>query len=271
MRTHNQLLSVNDLAYVNGLSPRPDAIIPRIGISLSGFGQALIRSFETANIYTPTPSYSLHISRDKFFAGQVLNARGIDMPKTVTLTNPVMIDDAIAAIGGYPFIAKELRGTQGQAVHLIADKDAAHEILKSYIRHHSPFLIQEYIAESEGSDLRCFVIGGKVVGAMKRSAMAGDFRANIHAGGTAIKIDLNAAEREMAIKSAEYLGLDIAGVDILQSRTGPKLLEVNSSPGLEGIEKATGEDIAGEIIRYIAIMALKKKTHKTKKQKTKNG
>jgi len=252
--TLEQRISVDSKAYVASLSTRPDAIIPRIGVGLSGFGQCLITGFEAADIYTVTSSFGLLHSRDKFLAGQVLAAEGIDVPKTMTFASPRSIDSAIKAVGGYPFILKKLKGTQGNAVHLIEDEEKAHRKLGKYIRKHHPFLIQEYIKESKGSDLRCFVVGGKVVAAMKRTAAKGDFRANIHAGGHGESIELTAPEREMAVKAARILNLDVAGVDILQSLSGPKLLEVNSSPGLQGIEKATGKDVASYIIKCIERM-----------------
>jgi ribosomal protein S6--L-glutamate ligase len=252
--TLEQKLDVDSRAFVASLSPHPDAVIPRIGVGLSGFGQCLITGFEAAGVYTVISAFGLLHSRDKFLAGQVLAAQGIDVPKTVTFASAHTIDAAIKAVGGYPFILKKLKGTQGNAVHLINDADKAHRKLGKYIRKHHPFLIQEYIKESKGSDLRCFVVGDKVVAAMKRTAAKGDFRANIHAGGHGEKIELTVAEREMAVKAAHILKLGVAGVDILQSVSGPKLLEVNSSPGLQGIEKATGEDIAGHIIRYIERM-----------------
>lgn len=247
----HQVLNVNASTYVNGLTPRPDAVIPRIGVALSGFGQCLITAFEETGIPTTTSSYGLLHSRDKFLAGQIFESMGIDVPKTVAFASTTNIDLAIKAVGGYPFILKKLKSTQGNAVHLIEDSEKAHDKIGKYIHKRYPFLIQEFIKESQGSDLRCFVIGEKVVAAMKRTAAAGDFRANIHAGGNGENITLTSTEEEMAINATKALKLHIAGVDILQSANGPKLLEVNSSPGLQGIEKATGVDVAAEIIRYI--------------------
>ena len=249
-----QVLSVSSQDYIAGLSPKPDAVIPRIGVGLTSFGHSLIMSFEDMNIPATASSFGLIHSRNKFLAGQVLQSSGIHVPKTVTFADPSHIDHAIRRVGGYPFILKRLKGTQGNAVFLINDVDKAHRKIGKYIRKRKPFLIQQYIKESQGTDLRCFVVGGKVVGAMKRVAAKGEFRANIHKGGKGLKADLSNAEREMAIDAAEILGLHIAGVDILRSDDGPMLLEVNSSPGLQGIEKATGKDIAGEIIHYIEYM-----------------
>ena len=254
--TLDQIISVHSEGYINGLHPVPDAVIPRIGVALSGFGQILITSFEDVGIVTTTSSFGLAHSRDKFRAGQYLSHHGVRVPKTVSFTTPRNIDDAIRSVGGYPFILKKLKGTQGEAVFLINDVDKAHKKLGKYIRKRKPFLIQEYIKESKGSDLRCFVVGGKVVAAMKRTAANGDFRANIHAGGKGETMHLSPEERAMAVKAAQLLKLPIAGVDILQSDNGPMLLEVNSSPGLQGIEKATRKDIASEIIRYIEHMVI---------------
>ena len=252
--TLEQMITVDGRSFIDGLHPRPDAVIPRIGVALSGFGQILIAALENAGIPTTTSAFGLVNSRDKFLAGQFLTGHGIAVPKTLSFASPRNIDAAIRAVGGYPFILKKLKGTQGEAVFLINDVDRAHKKLGKYIRKRKPFLIQQYIKESKGSDLRCFVVGGKVVGAMRRVAANGDFRANIHAGGRGEAVRLDLAEHDMAVKAAELLKLPIAGVDILQSHDGPMLLEVNSSPGLQGIEKATGKDIAAEIIRYIEIM-----------------
>jgi len=255
--TLEQIISVHSKRYIDGLRPLPDAVIPRIGVALSSFGQILITSFEDAGITTTTSSFGLAHSRDKFRAGQYLSNQGITVPKTLSFASPRNIDDAIRAVGGYPFILKKLKGTQGNAVFLINDVDIAHHKLGKYIRKRKPFLIQQYIKESQGSDLRCFVVGGKVVAAMKRTAAEDDFRANIHAGGRGQAVKLSVEEHDMAVKAATLLKLPIAGVDILQSDAGPMLLEVNSSPGLQGIEKATGKDIAAEIIRYIENMVHK--------------
>ncbi len=254
--TLEQIISVNSQTYSDGLHPRPDAVIPRIGVALSSFGQIIISAFEEMGIPLTTSAFGLVHSRDKFRAGQLLARNGIAVPKTLSFANPRNIDDAIRGVGGYPFILKKLKGTQGNAVFLINDVDKAHRKLGKYIRKHKPFLIQEFIKESKGSDLRCFVVGGKIVGAMRRVAAKGEFRANIHAGGRGETVKLTPEEREMAITAAQLLQLPIAGVDILRSDEGPLLLEVNSSPGLEGIEKATGKDIAAEIIRYIEAMVI---------------
>lgn len=249
-----QILNVNGAEFTQGLSPKPDAVIPRIGVGLTDYGHSLIMSLEEADIAVTTSSYGLVHSRNKFLAGQVLKSAEIDVPKTVTFADVRNIDTAIKSVGGYPFILKRLKGTQGNAVYLINDVDKAHKKIGKYIRKQKAFLIQELIKESKGTDLRCFVVGGKVVGAMQRVAAKGEFRANIHKGGQGKTVKLSQEEQDMAIDAAEVLGLAIAGVDLLRSNSGPLLLEVNSSPGLQGIEKATGKDIAAEIIRYIEHM-----------------
>lgn len=255
--TLEQITNVESGRYIDGLHPRPDAVIPRIGVALSGFGQIIISALEEARIPVTTSAFGLVHSRDKFRAGQFLAHNGIAVPRTLSFASARNIDTAIRGVGGYPFILKKLMGTQGEAVFLINDVDLAHKKISKYIRKRKPFLIQEFIKESKGSDLRCFVVGGKVVGAMRRVAANGDFRANIHAGGKGEAVKLSPGERDMAIKAAQLLQLPIAGVDILQSDDGPLLLEVNSSPGLAGIEKATGKDIAAEIMRYIEQMVIK--------------
>ena len=255
--TLDQIINVNSQSYIDGLHPLPDAVIPRIGVALSSFGQIIISTFEEMGIPVTTSAFGLVHSRDKFRAGQFLASKGIAVPKTLSFASQRNIDDAIRGVGGYPFILKNLKGTQGKAVFLINDVDKAHRKLGKYIRKRKPFLIQEFIKESKGSDLRCFVVGGKIVGAMRRVAANGEFRANIHAGGRGEAVKLTNEECEMAINAAQLLQLPIAGVDILRSDKGPLLLEVNSSPGLQGIEKATGNNIAAEIIRYIEAMVYK--------------
>lgn len=250
--TLEQRLDVNAKAFLSQLTPRPDAVIPRIGVPLSGLGRCLITAFEGAGIFTTTSSCGLSHSRDKFLAGQVLHKAGLSMPKTLIFAQRSQIDDAIRAVGGYPFIVKRLEGTGGKAVRLINDVDKAHRRIGKYIRKRKAFLIQEFIEEAKGSDLRIFVVGGKVIAAMRRVAADNDFRANIHAGGRGETVTLTREEEACALTAAKVLDLSVAGVDILRSARGPLILEVNSSPGLQGIESTTQQDIAGDIIRYIA-------------------
>ncbi len=250
--TLSQKIDVDSHAFCAQLSPRPDAVIPRIGTPLTGLGLSLITAFETAGILTTTSSFGLRHSRDKFLAGQHLTAQGLAMPKTLTFTDTAFIDEAIRDIGGYPFVLKRLQGTGGKTVRLINDVDEAHHRIRKNIRKYKAFLIQEFIKEARGADLRVFIVGGRVIAAMKRVAANNDFRANIHAGGHGEKITLSPQEQDSALKAADSLKLSIAGVDILRSSRGPLILEVNSSPGLEGIERTAQKDIAAEIIGFIA-------------------
>ena len=234
-----------------GKPSKYDAIIPRVGGPLVNFGAALVRSFENDDVFTTASSTGLEISKDKFKTSQILTQNGLATPRTVSLATISNLDEAISYLGGYPVIFKRLTGSQGRAVFLIGDEKTAAPLIQSFISSREGFLVQEFVKEANGSDLRCFVVDGKVVGAMMRTAADGDFRSNVHQGGTVKKVRLTAEERRASIKAAKILKLNVAGVDILRSSTGPKILEVNSSPGLEGIEKATGKDIAGEIISCI--------------------
>ena len=252
--THDQVIPSHDHTYLSGLNPTPDAVIPRIGVSLSDFGQKLINIFENANIPTTVSSYGFMNSRDKFLAGQILSKFGLAIPKTTLFTNMDKLNAAIESIGGYPFIFKAVKGTQGDTVFLINDINTAKKIISEYIYERRPFLIQEFISDSEGSDIRCFVIEKEVVAVMKRTAKFGDFRSNIHAGGLGSMTKITHEERKMAIDAANFLNLPIAGVDILRSNNGPKLLEVNSSSGLKEIERVTSINIAHKIIKLVEKM-----------------
>lgn len=252
--THDQVIPSHDQTYLSGLNPTPDAVIPRIGVSLSDFGQKLISIFENANIPTTVSSYGFMNSRDKFLAGQTLSKFGLAIPKTTLFTNMDKLNEAIESIGGYPFIFKAVKGTQGDTVFLINDINTAKKIISEYIYERRPFLIQEFISDSEGSDIRCFVIEKEVVAVMKRTAKFGDFRSNIHAGGLGSMTKITHEERKMAIDAANFLNLPIAGVDILRSNSGPKLLEVNSSSGLKEIERVTSINIAHKIIKLVEKM-----------------
>ena len=255
--THEQVIPSHDHIYLSGLNPTPDAVIPRIGVSLSDFGQKLINIFENANIPTTVSSYGFINSRDKFLAGQLLSRVGLAIPKTTLFTNMDKLNEAIESIGGYPFIFKAVKGTQGDAVFLINDINTARKIISEYIYERRPFLIQEFISDSAGSDIRCFVIEKEVVAVMKRTAKFGDFRSNIHAGGLGSITKITHEERKMAIDAANFLNLPIAGVDILRSNNGPKLLEVNSSSGLKEIERVTSINIAHKIIKLVEKMVYK--------------
>ncbi len=228
-----------------------DAAIPRIGTSSTFYGTAVLRQFEMMGVYTPNPSDAVLRARDKLRCLQILSAQGLDMPVTVFGDNPDDTNDVLAMLGDPPHVIKLNEGSQGTGVVLAEKRSASQSVVEAFRGLYANFLVQEFIAEAKGSDLRCFVVGGKVVAAMQRDASAGEFRANLHRGGTASKADLSAQEKRIAIRAAAALGLGIAGVDLLRSKRGPLILEVNASPGLEGIEAATGVDVSDQIIRHL--------------------
>lgn len=238
-----------------------DAIIPRIGASITFYATAVLRHFEMMGVYSLNESVAISRSRDKLRALQLLARKGVGLPVTGFAHSTKMSDELINLVGGAPLVIKLLEGTQGKGVVLAETKQAAESVIDAFRDLDEYFLVQEFIKEAEGSDLRCFVVGKKVIGSMIRKAKAGDFRSNIHRGGTAKEVKLTPEERSTAIRAAKIVGLNVAGVDIIRSKHGPLVLEVNSSPGLEGIEKATQKDIAGGIIEYIEKNA---KPHKTK-------
>lgn len=230
-----------------------DAIIPRIGASVTFYGCAIVRQFEMMHTFTANESQAIVRSRDKLRSMQILSRAGIGMPITGFARNADNTDDLIRMVGGTPVVIKLLEGTQGIGVVLAETKKAAQSVLEAFYGLKTNILIQEFIKESRGSDIRAFVVDGKVVGAMERKGLEGEFRSNLHRGGTATLVKLTTKERTTALKAAKALGLNIAGVDMLRSNRGPLVLEVNSSPGLEGIEKATGINIAGKIFEYIEL------------------
>ncbi len=238
--------------YYNGKEVTDiQAVIPRIGASATFYGSAVVRQFEMMKIFTAVESQALVRSRDKLRSLQILARAGIGMPKSAFANEPKDIESVIASIGGAPCVVKLLEGTQGIGVILAENDKAAKSVIEAFLKLDANMLVQEFIKESKGADIRVFVVDGQIVGAMKRQAKEGEFRSNLHRGGTASLITLSPEERATAIKSAKKLGLGIAGVDLLQSDRGPLVMEVNSSPGLEGIEGATGIDIAGKIIEYV--------------------
>ncbi|CAN5509754.1 30S ribosomal protein S6--L-glutamate ligase [soil metagenome] len=228
-----------------------DAIIPRIGASVTFYGAAVVRQFEQMKAFSCTESQALVRSRDKLRSLQLLAKAGIGMPKTVFANVPKDIDNVINQVGGTPVVIKLLEGTQGIGVILADTHKSAKSVIESFLALKANILVQEFIKEAGGADVRAFIVDGKIVGAMKRQGAPGEFRSNLHRGGKATVVDLSKEERETALRSVKKLGLGIAGVDMLQSSRGPLVMEVNSSPGLEGIEGATGVDIAGKIIEYI--------------------
>lgn len=242
-----------------------DAVIPRIGASVTFYGTAVLRQFEMMGVYPLNESVAISRARDKLRALQLLSRKGIGLPVTGFANKPDDIQDLITMVGGAPLVIKLLQGTQGIGVVLAETKKAAESVIESFLGLKASVLVQEFIKEAGGSDIRCFVIGEKVVAAMKRQSKEGEFRSNIHRGGTASLIKITPEERSTAVRAASTMGLNVCGVDILRSNHGAVVMEVNSSPGLEGIESATGKDIAGMIIQFLEKNAKKGKT------KTKGG
>ena len=228
-----------------------DAIIPRIGASVTFYGAAVVRQFEQMHVFSTVESQALVRSRDKLRSLQLMAKAGIGMPKTAFASSPKDIDNIIKQVGGAPVVIKLLEGTQGIGVILAETHNSAKSVIEAFLGVAVNILVQEFIKEAKGADVRVFIVDGQIVGAMRRQGAEGDFRSNLHRGGKAALIQLSAEEKATAIKAVKKLGLAIGGVDMLQSASGPLVMEVNSSPGLEGIEAATGEDIAGKIIEYV--------------------
>lgn len=232
-----------------------DAFIPRIGASATHFGIALVRQLEQMGKLTPVSSDGILRSRDKMLSLQILEEADVPVPATVYGRGPLVhAGDLVRAVGGPPVVVKVIKGTQGIGVVLCETQNAAESSIEAFRDLASGVLVQEFIEESSGADLRCIVVGTRVVAAMRRQAQAGEFRSNLHRGGTADIVKLSAEEKDVAIRAAEAVGLRVAGVDILQSKRGPLVVEINSSPGLEGIERTTRLDVAGSIIRHVARM-----------------
>jgi ribosomal protein S6--L-glutamate ligase len=232
-----------------------DAVIPRIGASITFYGTAVLRQFEMMGSYTPNPSDAILRSRDKLRAHQMLAKEGIDLPVTVFGDSPDDTADLLRMLGEPPHVIKLNEGTQGTGVILAERLSASKSVIEAFRGLYANFLVQEFIGEAKGADLRCFVVGGRVVAAMRRKARKGEFRSNLHRGGTANTVKLSKAEIETSVRAAEVMGLNVAGVDLLRSKRGPLVLEVNSSPGLEGIEGVTGLDVAGAIVDFVAYRA----------------
>ena len=231
--------------------PVPDAIIPRIGASRTFYGTAMVRHFEMMDVFTVTGSLAIKRSRDKLRSLQILSKNGVDMPKTVFASNMSSSKDVIALSGGAPLVLKILEGTQGVGVVLVDSEKAAKSVLDAFYGMDVNLLVQEYIEEAGGADIRAFIVDGQIVGAMKRQGAEGDFRSNLHQGGSAVAHKLTRKEKSTALAAAKAMGLGVCGVDMIPSKRGPLVMEVNSSPGLEGIETTTKLDIAGEIMNYI--------------------
>lgn len=240
-----------EVHYDGARLPRFDAVIPRIGSSITPYGTSVVRQFETIGTYCLNGSQGITASRDKLHSHQLLARHKIGMPNTAFANSPKDTDSLINLVGTAPLIVKLLESTQGKGVVLAETKKAAQSVISAFRGLKANFLVQDFVKEANGEDIRCFVLNGKVVAAMKRSAAAGDFRSNLHQGGQASIVRISKEERETAIRAVKAFGLRMAGVDLLRSNDGPKVLEVNSSPGLEGIEKATDKNIAGMIYDHI--------------------
>ena len=243
-----------------------DAVISRIGASVSYYGTAVVRQFEMAGIYTLNGSLAITRSRDKLRAHQILSRKKLGMPVTGFAHSTTNVEQLIEMAGGAPLVIKLLESAQGKGVVLAETKKAAQSVIEAFRGLDAHFLIQEFIKESSGTDIRCFVIGDKVVASMMRRAQDGDFRSNLHAGGIGEKVKITPKERKTAVAAARAMGLDVAGVDLVRSDRGPLILEVNSSPGLEGIEGTSGKDIAGLMIEH-----LEKNISSSKKSRTNKG
>ncbi len=228
-----------------------DAIIPRIGASVTDYGTAVVRQFEMMGVYSLNESVAIARARDKLRSLQLLSRKGIGLPATGYAHSPDDTQDLIQLVGGTPLVIKLNEGTQGVGVVLADNPQAAGSVIEAFRGLDAHFLVQEYIKEAEGADIRCLVIGDRVVAAMKRQAREGEFRANLHRGAKAVSIKITPEERSTAVRAANILGLNVAGVDLLRSRHGALVIEVNSSPGLEGIETTTGKDIAGLIVAFV--------------------
>lgn len=262
LKAHNCYMSITDkvpsIHYRGGyIIDEVDAVIPRLRPSQTFYGTAVLRHFELMSAYCLNGSIAISRARDKLRAMQLLARKGIALPKTGFANSPADSKDLIQMVGGAPLIIKLLDGTQGAGVVLADTNKAAESVIDAFRTLNANFLVQEFVKEADGRDLRCFVIGNKVLAAMERAAVAGEFRSNIHRGGTARPVEITPEEKRIAIEASKIMGLSVAGVDIIRSKSGPKVLEVNASPGLEGIEGATGKNIAGQIITYIEKQAAK--------------
>ncbi len=263
LRCYMDITSAKPQVLLRGEPQIFDAIVPRIGASHTFYGTAVVRQFEMAKVYSVNPSQGITRSRDKLHAQQLLARAHVGLPVTGYAHATMDIEGLLDVVGGAPVVVKLLEGTQGLGVVLAETRKAAESVIGAFRQLDANILVQEYIKESKGADVRAFVIAGKVVAAMRRTGAPGDFRSNLHRGGSAESIRLTPAERATAVKAARTVGLNLAGVDLLQSDRGPLVLEVNSSPGLEGIEKASGVDVAARVIEFIEDNTAKR-TRKTR-------
>lgn len=262
-RGHEAVVIDYDRCWVNIVSQRPtvmldgeplsdiDAIIPRVATANTFYGSAIVRQFEMMGTFSANSAIAITRARDKLRSFQILARKGVGLPVTAFSHATIDVNGLIDAVGGPPVIVKLIEGTQGMGVVLAETRKSAEAVIQAFRGLNANFVVQEYIKESGGSDLRCFVIDGKVVAAMIRRAAEGEFRANIHRGGSGEKVKLTPAERQTAVLAAKAMNLKVSGVDLLRSNHGPVVLEVNASPGLEGIETATQKDVAGAIIEFV--------------------
>ncbi|WP_439541065.1 30S ribosomal protein S6--L-glutamate ligase [Hyphomicrobium sp.] len=252
LQVHMNITSNQPLLRYGGKTlPLYDAVIPRIGASVTHYGLAVLRQFEMQGVFPLNESVAIGRSRDKLRALQLLARAGIGLPVTAFAHKPKNAESVINEVGGAPVVIKLVEGTQGMGVILAETEASAKSIVEAFSAANINILVQEYIAEAEGSDVRALVVGGRVVAAMRRVGRAGEFRSNLHRGGEAEEAHISDEERDIAVRAASVLGLNVAGVDMLRSNRGPVVIEVNSSPGLRGIERATNADVAGEIIGFI--------------------
>jgi ribosomal protein S6--L-glutamate ligase len=252
LRCYMNINSVNPTIHYKGeVLSGFDAVIPRIGASITFYGTAVLRQFEMMGVYPLNESVSISRSRDKLRSLQLLSRRGIGLPVTGFAHSPDDVDDLLKTVGGAPVVIKLLEGTQGVGVVLAETHAAASSVIQAFNGLKANILVQEFIKEAGGADIRCFIVGGKVIASMKRQGKEGEFRSNLHQGGSASLIKITAAERATAINAAKAMGLNVCGVDLLRSNHGPVVMEVNSSPGLEGIEGSSQKDIAGMVIDFI--------------------
>jgi ribosomal protein S6--L-glutamate ligase len=251
LRCYMEISARRPKILYRGEEVRTDAVIPRIGATYTFYGAAVVLQFEMAGVFTLNDSQAISRSRDKLRSLQLLSRAGVDLPTTSFAHSTQDIDGLLEVVGGPPVVVKLLEGTQGLGVVLAETRKAADSVISAFRQLDANILVQEYVKEARGADVRAFVVGGKVVAAMKRQGPPGEFRSNLHRGGHAEMIKLSANERATAVRAAKTMGLNVAGVDLIQSDVGPMVLEVNSSPGLEGIEAASGVDIAAAIIEFI--------------------
>ncbi|MDH4107459.1 MAG: 30S ribosomal protein S6--L-glutamate ligase [Gammaproteobacteria bacterium] len=261
LRCYMNIASFKPSIHYNGEElERFDAVIPRIGASVTFYGTAVVRQFEMMGTFCLNESVAISRSRDKLRSLQLLSRKGIGLPVTGFARSPGDTSDLLNLVGGAPIVLKLLEGTQGKGVVLAETRKAAESVVEAFRGINANFLVQEFIKEAKGADIRCLVVGDRVVASMMRQAQEGEFRSNLHRGGSATAIKITPEERSTAVRAARIMGLNVAGVDILRSNHGPVIMEVNSSPGLEGIEKATDKDVAGMIIDYIVKHAKEGKT-----------